>query len=202
MRAPLIVVTGGIGSGKSTVAAILAGKDGKIIDADALAHGVYDDPALKEKLMERFGPGVFTRSGTVSRAKLGRIVFSDLRMMALLDRTVRPFVKELVSKTVRESRSRNKYIVLDAVLYFQYKFRFRADLVVTTRASERTRVKRIVERDKCDASEARRRIETQKGMEDEWNRAGVTIDTDCSRKALLRKTVDIREKFISALALS
>lgn len=66
MSANLIVVTGGIGSGKSTVASKLAEKGGFVIDADREAHEVYKDPVLKERLREKFGDRIFTRSGLVS----------------------------------------------------------------------------------------------------------------------------------------
>ncbi len=196
MTMRLIVVTGGIGSGKSTVAAKLAEKGGVVLDADHLAHEVYKDPLLKERLREKFGDRIFTRSGSVSRRKLGGIVFDDRKMLENLNRIVSPFIKEKISKSVQRNRKRDKYIVLDALLFFQYKFRFKADLVILTEASEKTCVKRIVERDSFSMEEAEKRIEMQRGLKKEWEQADIKINTDKGGRSVMKEAADIRDDFL------
>ena len=161
MSAKIIVVTGGIGSGKSTVASKLAEKGGFVIDADREAHEIFKDPLLKEKLGKKFGDRIFTRAGAVSRGKLGAVVFDNGKMLGSLNRIVRPFVKERISTIVKLHRKKDKYIVLDAILFFQYKFRFKADLVILTEATEKRCMQRIVKRDSFSMEEAEKRIEMQ-----------------------------------------
>ena len=93
----LIGLTGGIGTGKSTVARMLAEKGARIISADALAREVVakGEPAL-QLIAERFGPEVITPDGELDRARLARIVFSDAEARADLERIVHPRVRELL----------------------------------------------------------------------------------------------------------
>ena len=202
MRTPLIVVTGGIGSGKTTIARILAGRRGRIVDCDRLARETYRDERLKKKLAETFGAAVFTRTGNVSRKRLARLVFSDDRSLDTLNRLVRPFVKEIISREVRRLRHDALYIVLDAVLYFQYKFRFKADLVVCAQAPLETRIKRVMRRDGISRREALMRIERQAPLERAWSGVHSVIATGGSAKRVERAAVRIRDRFLDLHNLS
>ena len=193
-RTPLLVVTGGIASGKSTIAAIIAEK-GSLVDADRLAHGALEDPEFKKKLAAEFGAGVFTPSGKVSRRKLGRVVFGDKKKLGRFDRIIRPFVKNIISEEIKGRRG-NRYIVLDAVLFFQYKFRLKADLVVAATAPEQVRLRRLMRRDGMSRKSAMERIERQRGYEKDWNRADMVIDTSTGRSAVRKTAERIRERFI------
>ena len=196
MTAPVIVVTGGIGSGKSTVAETIAGRGGYIIDADALAHRALKDDSFKGKLREAFGDDVFTPSGRVSRARLANRVFSDTKRLWQLDRLIRPFVRKIVSEVVSNRREQEKYIVLDAVLFFQYKFRFKAGLVVLTEAIEKTCLRRIMKRDGFSIVEAEQRIESQRRLKKDWLRADVKIDTDTGIRSVRAEAERIRDDFL------
>ncbi|MBN2185530.1 MAG: dephospho-CoA kinase [Candidatus Krumholzibacteriota bacterium] len=196
MSAKIIVVTGGIGSGKSTVASKLAEKGGYIIDADREAHGIFKDPLLKERLRKEFGDRIFTRAGAVSRGKLGAVVFDNGKMLDSLNRLVRPFVKERISEIVKLHRKKDRYIVLDAVLFFQYKFRFKADLVILTEAAEKRCMRRIMKRDSLSLEEAEKRIEIQRGLKKEWELADIKVNTDRSIRRVMKEVAGIRDDFL------
>jgi dephospho-CoA kinase len=196
MRTPVIVVTGGIASGKTTVARVLAGKDGIAVDCDALAHRSLEQDAVKERLVRAFGGEILTPSGRVSRARLARLVFSDDVKLAVLDRIVHPAVTRIINDEVRRLRSIGRYIVLDAVVYFNYKFRFKVDLVVLTEAPEEVRLRRIIKRDGMSRDLAMGRIERQRSFYGSWAEADVTIDTHRSRREVERAAVSLREKFL------
>ncbi len=196
MGCPLIVVTGGIASGKTTVARVMAARGGCLLDADRIARSAYKDPCLRERVAAAFGGGVMTSSGMVSRKRLGRIVFPDKEAMERLNRIVKPFVKKTIGGMLREKAARERYIVLDAVLYFQYKFMFKAALSIQTRAGDNIRIARLIARDGLEADEAAMRIEGQKPLCAEWEKADITIDTSADLATVIRKAAGIRDEFL------
>lgn len=196
MKIPLIVVTGPIASGKSTVAKIMAEGGGVYVDADILAHEALNDPDFIKTLGEEFGPDVIGDDGRVSRLRLAGAVFSDQKRLDRLNTIIRPYVKKLAREKLKELEATSKYIVLDAVLFLQYKFRFKADLVVLTHAPEEVRISRMMRRNGFDRNEAEQRIERQKGLFADWERAGVRLDTDMPLAALKKEAARIRDVFL------
>ncbi|MCK4538633.1 MAG: dephospho-CoA kinase [Candidatus Krumholzibacteria bacterium] len=201
MRCPVIVVTGPIGSGKTTMAKIIAGREGCLLMADPMAREVYEEPLLRAKLKKVFGVGVLTPSGKVSRKKLGRVVFSGTGRIAELNRLVKPFVKRLVSERIREKQKTEKYIVLDAVLFFEYKFRFKVDLVVLVDAPGSIRVNRMMKRDGISRENALARIERQDYLRTGWAIADVRIDASGSKKDTIMRTEEVRDLFLKEQGL-
>ena len=196
MRKPVIVVTGGIATGKTTVARALAADGGSVIDCDRIGHEVLDTKDVTRAVARAFGKGILTPSGRISRIRLGRIVFADQSKLDLLNRTIRPFLKRMISAEVIRSRQSAKYIVLDAVLYFQYKFRFKVDLVVRTVASKKTRLERLAKRDGMEREEALDRIARQEALAADWRKADISIRTDGPIERVVERTDRIRERFL------
>lgn len=198
MKIPLIVVTGPIASGKSTVAKVIAEGGGTYVDADILAHEALEDPGFVQKLGEEFGPGVIGDDGKVSRLRLAGTVFQDQKKLDRLNVIIRPYVKELAREKLKELEKTSKYIVLDAVLFLQYKFRFKADLVVLTDAPEEIRIRRMMRRNGFKRKEAELRIERQKELFEDWEKAGVRFDTDIPLTEVKKEAARIRDSFLEA----
>ena len=196
MKVPLIVVTGPIASGKSSVAKVMAEGGGAYVDADALAHAALEDPGFIEKLGEEFGPEVMAGEGKVSRLRLAGVVFSDKKKLDMLNRLIRPYVKKLARERLMELAKTSKYIVLDAVLFLQYKFRLKADLVVLTDAPEEVRIRRMMRRNGFDRKEAELRIERQRNLFEDWEKAGVRLDTDIPLAEVRKEAARIRDEFL------
>ncbi len=196
MKTPVIVVTGGIGSGKTTVARAIAGSRGEVIDCDALGRRALVDPGVRLRLVRRFGPGILTPGGRVSPRRLARIVFADARSLRRLNAAVTPRLRGIISDEVKRRARRAQYIVLDAVLYFQYKFRFKVDRVVVTTAPLETRLRRIMRRDGYSRAEALQRIGRQAELEAAWRRAGARIDTDRPLRAVRRDARRVRDEVL------
>jgi dephospho-CoA kinase len=117
--AVMIGLTGGIGSGKSTVASLLAERGAHVIDADRVAHEVYA-PGTEgfDRIVERFGEDVIGEDGAIDRAALGAIVFRDQAALADLNGIVHPLVRGEVAARIAEivSGDPEAVIVLEAAL--------------------------------------------------------------------------------------
>jgi len=196
MRAPVIVVTGGIASGKTTVAKAIAGGTGTLVDCDRIGHSVLQSESVKKKVIDAFGNEIHASDGKIDRKKLARIVFSSPYELERLNNLIRPELKRTITHNVLSLRKKSKYIVLDAVLFFNYKFRFKVDLVVATYAPVETRIKRLIRRDGITEGEARRRVELQRNLENDWRRADYIIDTDREKSLVIDEAVSLRKKFL------
>ncbi len=196
MKVPLIVVTGPIASGKSTVAKVMAEGGGVYVDADMLAHAALEDPGFIKKLGEEFGSEVMGDDGKVSRLRLAGTVFPDQKKLDRLNVIIRPYVKKLAREKLKELEQTSKYIVLDAVLFLQYRFRLKADLVVLTDAPEEVRIRRMMRRNGFDRKEAGLRIERQKDLFTDWEKAGVRLDTDIPLSGVRKEAERIRDEFL------
>jgi dephospho-CoA kinase len=195
MDTPLIVVTGPIASGKSVVARVMAERGGVLLDADDLAHEALEDRRFARELAGEFGPEVLVR-GRVSRLRLAGIVFMDQRKLDRLNRLIRPSVKRIVRERISSLQGAAPYIVLDALLFFQYKFRFKPDLSVRTDAPEEVRIRRMMRRDGFTREEALQRIERQRPLSRDWERADVTIDTDAPIGRVRAEAARLRDEFL------
>ncbi|MGD1048486.1 MAG: dephospho-CoA kinase [Candidatus Krumholzibacteriaceae bacterium] len=197
MRVPVIGVTGPIASGKTTVARLIAGDRGALIDCDQLGARALDAGDVRRKLVAAFGARILGPGGKVSRRRLARLVFASDRDLERLNRIVRPRLKRIIADEVRRRRAAAPYIVLDAVLLFQYKFRFKVDLAVATRASRARRLARIMRRDRISRAEALARIERQRGLESGWAKADVVITTDGPLARVRSEAGRIRERYLA-----
>ncbi|MCX5753724.1 MAG: dephospho-CoA kinase [Candidatus Krumholzibacteria bacterium] len=197
MRVPVIGVTGPIASGKTTVAKTIAAAGGVLIDCDALGKRALEAPEVRKGIVAAFGAGVLGSGGAVSRRRLARIVFASDRDLERLNRIVRTSLKRIITDEVLKRRVRAPYIVLDAVLLFQYKFRFKVDYAVVTRASRRMRLARIMRRDGVSRSEAAARIERQRKLESGWAMADASIATDGPLARVRSEAGRIRDRFLA-----
>jgi dephospho-CoA kinase len=162
LRPLLIGLTGPIGCGKSTVAGWLADDGGVVVDADAIARDVTapGEPAL-DRVIERFGQGLRRPDGTLDRAALGRIVFSDAAALRDLERIVHPAVQPRIEAAVAAAeRSGAELVVVEAIKLVEAGYAAQCDeiwLVVCDADAQRERLRG---RGLTD-SDARERIEAQ-----------------------------------------
>jgi dephospho-CoA kinase len=163
----LIALTGGIASGKSTVAQRFAELGAVVIDADRLAREVVEPgtPGL-DRIVEEFGPGVLSADGTLDRVALGAIVFDDEQARRTLNAITHPAVGERSRALFGAAREADAdgVVVYDVPLLVDSSGRGRIDefdRVVVVSAEEETRVRRLVELRGMDEADARRRIASQ-----------------------------------------
>jgi len=158
----IIGVTGGSGSGKSTVANLFAEHGGVAIDADRVYHEMLDTCApMQRDILARF-PTVRGEDGRVDRSRLAHIVFIDDNALGALNQITQPYIIEELERMFEECYRQNQpFVVLDVIRLFESSLSRVCDVTIGVIADEETRVKRITERDKISESRARDRIRAQ-----------------------------------------
>jgi dephospho-CoA kinase len=187
----VIGLTGGIGSGKSTVAEVLEAEGAAVLSADLAGHEVYlpGRPAYAE-LVEAFGAGILAADGTVDRKKLGPIVFSDPEKLARLNAITHPRMKELMREKLADLEGRGvEYAVLEAALLFDAGWDDLTDEVWVTVVDPEVAAERAAARSGLPKEQVLERIQKAQMENDERiRRSDVVIDTsgtleDAKRRA-------------------
>jgi dephospho-CoA kinase len=173
----LIGLTGGIASGKSTVAGRLAERGAVIVDADRIAREVVEPgtPALAA-IAERFGPSVIAADGSLNRPALGAIVFTDERARLDLNGITHPAV---VAESQRQfaAAGEDAVVVYDVPLLAEGRGSAEFREVVVVHAPAETRIRRMVELRGMAETEARNRVSSQASDEERLAMADVVIDS-------------------------
>ncbi|MFA5374317.1 MAG: dephospho-CoA kinase [Dehalococcoidia bacterium] len=177
----VIGLTGGILSGKSTIAQMLAEKGAAIIDADKLAHEAYKPKTrLNQELVDEFGPSIRKADKSIDRKKLSQIVFDDPKALARLNAIVHPRMREMTQAKIEQLRKKGTAIVvLEGALLIEAKWTDLVDEVWVALAPPEIAVKRLKERGGLSEDEARARIQTQLSTVERAKYADVIINTDC-----------------------
>lgn len=155
-----IGVTGGICTGKSTVARRLAGLLGfELLDLDQVARGLMQKGAKGwRKVLEAFGTSILGPDGEIQRRKLGELVFCDSEKRRLLEEILHPLVERRMQEAFSEAK---KGIVVDAPLLIEKGTFQEMDIVVLVYADQEVQIKRLMERDGLSREEALQRIRSQ-----------------------------------------
>lgn len=172
-------LTGGIGSGKSTVAAMLRARGAVVIDADALAREVVEPgtPGY-ERVLAAFGPGI-AREGRLDRAALAAIVFADPDRRAALEAIVHPEVVRRVGEIVATHAGTDHVVVLDSPLLIETGRQRDVELVIVVSAEPETQIGRLVARG-MDEADARARLAAQMPLAEKAEVADVVLDNEGS----------------------
>ena len=178
----LIGLTGGAGSGKSTVAEMLRELGAAIVDADAATHALYEPGSLGFDLIEgEFGPE-YVRDGRVDRARLGELVFNDAGARQRLNAIVHPLVREWMAQRTAEALIHGATIVVqDVPLLFENGLEHLYSAVVLVYVPEPVQVQRLVEGRGLTEERARGMIAAQMPIDQKRQRAQHVIDNSGSR---------------------
>jgi dephospho-CoA kinase len=181
----VIGLTGGIASGKSTVAAMLASHGAAVVDADQLAREVVlpGQPALAD-IVARFGDGVIAPDGALDRTALGSIVFADEEARRDLERITHPRIGALTQQRIAEAIAADApLIVVDIPLLFENNRQESFEGVLLAYAPESVQLARMMTRDGLDEAAARQRLAAQMPIEEKRQRATWIIDNSGSLDA-------------------
>jgi dephospho-CoA kinase len=180
----LVGLTGGIGSGKSTVSAMLAARGAEIVDADAIARDVQQPGSpVVEAIAARFGDGVVDSDGSLLRAKLAEIVFSDAMALRDLNGIVHPAVAKEINRRIELAKSTDRVVVLDIPLLTENPRKGLQGKIVVDVPSE-VQVERLVRYRGFSENDARARIGLQATREERMRDADFVVDNSGDVDAL------------------
>jgi dephospho-CoA kinase len=174
-------LTGGIASGKTTVAGLLAEHGAFVLDADKIGHDlIAPGGAAHEDVVARFGPAIVDPDGSISRPRLGAIVFADPEARRALDALVHPHILPEVQRRIAEYLETGRALVaiVDAALLVEAGIHRRFDRLVVVRCVRETQIRRLITRNGLSRGEAERRIDAQAPLETKLAEADYVVDTD------------------------
>lgn len=195
-------LTGGLASGKSTVAARLAQNDIPVLDADAIVHALYLPGALGARAVaEEFGDGILDARGGVDRSRLAQRVFGDPEALARLMARIHPLVIEAQQRWLEEQeRAGDRLAVVEATLLVESGGRHRYDVVIAVSAPEALRLERAVRRSgETEREGLKKRIAAQLRDEERERAADIVLRTEGTKEELLSK-VDALADRLKAMA--
>ncbi len=193
----VIGLTGGIGSGKSSVSALLAARGAVVVDADRIARQVVEPGgAAYQPIIDRFGRGVLAPDGTLDRAALADVVFRTEEDRLDLEAITHPAIQAEMARQMMAAGA-DAVVVLDIPLLKERRDHMMGVIVVDT--PEEVAVDRLVAQRGFDPADARRRIGAQISRDDRRALADVVIDNSGDRAALERQVDDAWE-WIQTLA--
>jgi dephospho-CoA kinase len=171
----LVGLTGGIASGKSTVAAMLGKFDNEIIDADEIAREVVLPGTVGlSKVVAEFGQQILEEDGSLSRAELAKLVFEDPEKRLTLEGILHPLIWARTLERISQSKS--DIVIYIVPLLVEAKVDYPFDLVVTIEAGRENQIKRLVENRGMSTEDATARIAAQATEPERAARADVRID--------------------------
>ncbi len=174
----IIGLTGGIGTGKTTVAKMFAELGAEIIDADDIGKQVVaPGTKINEALVEEFGADIRDAYGTIDRKKLASIVFNDQKKLEALNKITHPQMIKLIKDKLKKLKG--KVVVIDAAVLFESGMQKMADKIVVVDCDEENQVARLVHKG-MGAEEAKLRIKSQMPKSEKAAKADFVIDNNCS----------------------
>ncbi len=193
----VIGLTGGIGSGKSTVSQFLAELGAVIIDADKVGHeALQPDTELWHEVVAAFGRQIVTPTGEVDRGKLGEIVFGNPGSLSRLNQIMHPRMYDMIKAQLEDYRRQGVgVVVLEAPLLIEAGWTSLVDEVWATVASEATVFKRLEEKVGLSRQESLARIRSQLSSVERVKHTDVVINTDCSLDEVKLKVKELWEGF-------
>jgi len=193
----LVGLTGGIASGKSFVASLLAELGASTIDADDVAREVVSpgSPGLSA-VVSAFGNHVLLPSGELDRNKLGDIVFSDTKSRLQLEALLHPLIKVRTTQLISSQSS--EIVVYSVPLLVEANVDYPFDSVITVEAGEEHQVERLVRSRSLTEDEARKRVSTQTTAANRVARADYVVDSSGSKDDTKRQVDTIWKELVKA----
>jgi len=203
MQRPLIIgITGGIGSGKSTLSSLLRAEGYSVYDTDLEARRLQNEHStMRKKLVDLFGKDIYTEQG-LNRSALGKIVFAKPELLVKLNAIVHPLVMEDFNNWVL-NRFPKKMLFIESAILYESGFNKLVDKVILITAAEDVRIDRVVKRDGVSPEHVRARMSHQLSEKEKVLRADFVIYSDDNTplegkmRKIIVELIDIRNKKIN-----
>jgi dephospho-CoA kinase len=194
---PVVGIVGGIGSGKSAVADVLVRHGGYLIPADQLGHEALRQPAIKARVVARWGDDVVKPTGEIDRRRLGRIVFADPAERAALEALVFPYIDRRIHEEIAAAGRQEgvRFIVLDAAIMLETGWHRVCDKIVFVDSPDEDRYRRLKARSGWTENEVRDREMAQTPLAEKRRRADAVIDNGGPVEALEPQVARLLEQW-------
>lgn len=196
-----IGLTGGIGSGKTTVSDLFAAKGIEIIDTDIITHELLaSDEETSAAIVEAFGKSTLDDNGAVDRKRLASTVFGNEKNKSTLENILHPRIRQHVSEALRQAEQQNPgtgYIIVVIPLLFETGFDQLIDRNLVVLADESIRIDRIKRRDSRKLDEIRSIINSQVDDAIRRTRADDIIENNSDISQLAKKVDALHEKYLA-----
>jgi dephospho-CoA kinase len=189
-----IVLTGGIATGKSTVAKFFEEDNFIVIDADKIAHSMLDKH--KEKIAELFGEG-YVKGEVVDRKALGALIFSDAKEKLRLEGLLHPLIFKEIEKQANEQDKLKKLYLIDIPLFFEHK-RYPIEKTIVVYTPKDKQLERLMKRDGSTKSEAQKRLDSQLNIEEKKQLATYIVDNSQDLKHLQQEYVRVKKEILDS----
>jgi dephospho-CoA kinase len=189
-----IVLTGGIATGKSTVANYFLSEGFNLIDADKVAHLMLD--LHQDKISELFGAEYIT-DGKVNRKLLGGLIFSDKEAKLRLEQLLHPLIFEAIEREAIEYDKLKEPYIVDIPLFFESKGRYPIKESIVVYTPPQLQLKRLMERDGSTNTEAQQRIDSQISIDKKRDLSTYLIDNSKDLKYLQEECVRVKNSILN-----
>ncbi len=190
----ILGLTGGIATGKTTVAKLFEARGADLIDTDIIAKNVLTNPTTLKELRSVFGHTVFDDE-TLNRKKLAQVIYSSDDLRKSLNAIVHPKVKKRVKDKLKILQSNDdSLIVIEVPLLFEAGFDDLCDKTLVVYTSKAIQLERLMDRDSINREYAQKKINAQMPLEDKKKRADYLIDNSKSKEDTLEQVDAILKK--------
>lgn len=193
-----IGVTGGIGSGKSTVCQIFEHLNVPVYDADIRAKALMqDNPELKKQIRKTFGWDTYDEKDQLNRSYLAKVVFNDAKKLSTLNSLVHPAVFEDYRQWVAQQQD-YPYSIKEAALMFETDSFKELDKIIVVTAPINTRLERVVQRDNVKNDDVLKRMENQMSDRERIAKADFIIKND-GKSSLINQVLQLHNHFLDTV---
>ena len=192
----VIGLTGSLGTGKTTVAAMFADFGAKVLNADRIAHQqITPKGACFKRVVRTLGKNILT-AGRIDRRKVAASVFTNSRQLHKLERIIHPVVRNVLRTKIQEyKKGKGKVVVvMDVALLFESKLNVDSDLTVVVKTSRVTQINRAIKQLNITKADAKRRIKAQMPLEKKIRIADMIIDNNGTLTNTKKQVKQIWEK--------
>lgn len=201
-KPPLLIgLTGGIGSGKSTVADLFAARGVQIVDTDAVAHALTGaGGAAMPAIREAFGDGVITADGALDRAAMRTLVFENAEERRRLEAILHPMIRHTCELMIGEATSPYAMLVVPLMIESGSHWRERVARLLVVDCPDETRIERVMRRSHLERSQVEAIMATQATREQRLAAADDVVDNSGGQEALEPQVVPLHERYLALAA--
>jgi dephospho-CoA kinase len=187
----LVGLTGGIGSGKTTVARVFETLGVPVFKADDATREAMNDPGILERVVALLGKGIFNDNGNIERGKIAAIVFADPAKLEKLNAILHPAAREMFKSWLKMQNA--AYVIKEAAILFESGAWKDMDLIISVSASEAVRIERVIKRDGLQEEDVRKRIANQIEENERIRRSDFVVFNE-GQHSVIEQVMEIHKK--------